>query len=135
MSTVTTAQQYRSNRRTFSAPAAWTTKAIRPTQLQQILSAGLLTQESNIEFLQVPRIVFHFRILGIGVWRVKRIPTSANLQVRLRLNRFEPPGCTRIDHRQLRSRNLAPLLDVPAQSLDIAFLYSLFFVRVWKISC
>src|ERR1035437_9947902 len=36
MSTVTTAQQYRSNRRTLSAPAAWTTKAIRPTQLQQI---------------------------------------------------------------------------------------------------
>jgi uncharacterized membrane protein len=68
MSTVTAAQQYRSNRRTLSAPAAWTTKAILPTQLQQILSAGLLTPEANIELLQVPRIVFHPRILGIVVW-------------------------------------------------------------------
>ena len=29
-----------------------------------------------------------------------------------RLNPFASPGCTRIGHRQLRSRNVAPLLDV-----------------------
>src|SRR6266481_5201448 len=43
MSTVTTAQQYRPHRRTLSTPTARTAKAIRPAQLQQILSAGLLT--------------------------------------------------------------------------------------------
>jgi hypothetical protein len=68
MPTVTTPQQYRPNRRTLSAPAARTAKAIRPAQLQQILSAGLLTPEADVELLQVPRIVFHPRILGIAAW-------------------------------------------------------------------
>jgi len=107
MSTVTTAQQYRSNRRTLSAPAAWTTKAIRPTQLQQILSAGLLTPEADIELLQVPRIVFHPRILGI---------CGLVSQADTHLLRFLPRSCCALHSRERNSprKQTAPHLHRPA---------------------
>lgn len=43
-------------------------KAIRPGQLQQILSARLHTPEAGMKLLEVPGIVFDHRILGIVVW-------------------------------------------------------------------
>ncbi len=53
-------QQRCPHRPRFVVPASRTTKTLRPAELTQILSTGLLGGETRLELGQIPRIIFHF---------------------------------------------------------------------------
>src|SRR3974390_1934042 len=66
--TIPAPQQHRSDRRTFPAATTWTTKALRPSQLQKIGVALLFAGKEPVELPQIPRVILHPRILDMGAW-------------------------------------------------------------------